>query len=360
MKRIHLFIFFLPLFLSVSLVCFGQRDIQYKIYQFPQNAIPRIDGDFSDWEMVPASYNIGLDQLKETVKGLGFNLDPKDYNIDVKVGWVNGLNRLYFYVQAYDDYWDFNDKALLQDIFELVIDGDLSGGAFIKKNNENSRRIPVEELHFKGHGAHAQNYHIFTPVKDKDASMIWGNTPWIKDFPYFNIANNYNFTQGESGNLKMEFWITPFDHTDYSGIDRSTITQLIENEIIGMSWCVIDYDGNNKPEAFINLAHDTRMIYDASYLNLFKLMPLEDNNKKAIDANLSFIEVDRNLRWIQFIDKSIGDIKSWHWDFGDGNISNEKSPSHYYKKAGEWTVVLTITGPEGVSIRSKVWDVVTQ
>jgi len=77
------------------------------------------------------------------------------------------------------------------------------------------------------------------------------------------------------------------------------------------------------------------MIYDASYLNLFELMPLEDNNKKAIDANWSFIELDRNLRWIQFMDKLIGDIKSWHWDFGDGNISPEKNPLHYYEKAGE-------------------------
>jgi len=63
--------------------------------------------------------------------------------------------------------------------------------------------------------------------------MIWGNNPWIKDLPYFNIAHNYNFRQGESVNLKMEFWIKPFDYADYSGIDRSIITQLRENEILG-------------------------------------------------------------------------------------------------------------------------------
>ena len=27
----------------------------FKVFQFPRNAIPRIDGDFSDWEIVPDS-----------------------------------------------------------------------------------------------------------------------------------------------------------------------------------------------------------------------------------------------------------------------------------------------------------------
>jgi len=39
---------------------------------------------------------------------------------------------------------------------------------------------------------------------------------------------------------------------------------------------------------------------------------------------------------------------------------NKKILSHNYEKAGEWTVVLTVEGPEGTSIRSKVWDVVTK
>ena len=70
--------------------------------------------------------------------------------------------------------------------------------------------------------------------------------------------------------------------------------------------------------------------------------------------------MDRVTRWIQFKDESIGKIESWHWDFGDGNASREKNPSHNYGKAGEWTVVLTVEGHEGKSIRSKVWDVVTE
>ncbi|MFY0651761.1 MAG: PKD domain-containing protein [Cyclobacteriaceae bacterium] len=335
-------------------------DKEFKIYQFPINQIPRIDGEFDDWKMVPDSYSIGLDELNDTVYGHGTELDPKDYNIEVKVAWVKNLNRLYFYIEAEDDYWDFDHHALGQDIFELVVDADLSGGTFINQHNGNKDLLPKNELHFKGHGAHAQNYHIFTPVQNKDWVMIWGNTPWIKEFPHYNAAYDYDFKHGESGKMKMEFWVTPFDYADIDGFSKSTVSELEENELIGLSWCILDFDGGGKCEAFMNIAHDTKMIYDASYLCAFRLMPLEKEHLKPIQADWSFVEMDRDSRWIQFKDESYGNIEKWHWDFGDETSSNEQHPKHQYNKGGTWTVILTVEGPDGKSIRSKVWDVVTK
>ena len=40
--------------------------------------------------------------------------DPKDLDIKVKVGWVKGLNRLYFLYEAYDNYWDFAEPGSAQ------------------------------------------------------------------------------------------------------------------------------------------------------------------------------------------------------------------------------------------------------
>lgn len=39
---------------------------------------------------------------------------------------------------------------------------------------------------------------------------------------------------------------------------------------------------------------------------------------------------------------SVGQIVWYHWDFGDGNISNEANPSHAFDKAWTYTVVLTL------------------
>src|ERR1035438_7096548 len=71
-------------------------DVTFKIFQFPPNMIPRIDGDTHDWDMVPEDYAIGIDQLMDTEGGHGTNFDRKDLDVKVKVGWVKGMNKLYF------------------------------------------------------------------------------------------------------------------------------------------------------------------------------------------------------------------------------------------------------------------------
>ena len=78
---------FLFLTLSVGAFAIERPGVEYKIFQFPADKIPRIDGDPSDWSIVPETYSIGMDQLKETVKGRGFNFDKKDLDVKVKVGW---------------------------------------------------------------------------------------------------------------------------------------------------------------------------------------------------------------------------------------------------------------------------------
>lgn len=48
---------------------------------------------------------------------------------------------------------------------------------------------------------------------------------------------------------------------------------------------------------------------------------------------------------IQFTDQSTdpdGTIVSWHWDFGDGNTSTERNPTHQYSTSGYGTVIFTI------------------
>jgi hypothetical protein len=80
--------------------------------------IPRIDGNTEDWKIVPESYAIGMDQLVDDTNK-DRKPDPKDLDVKVKVGWVKGLNRLYFLYEAYDNYWDFARPGLHNDIFEV-------------------------------------------------------------------------------------------------------------------------------------------------------------------------------------------------------------------------------------------------
>lgn len=42
-----------------------------------------------------------------------------------------------------------------------------------------------------------------------------------------------------------------------------------------------------------------------------------------------------------------GDALTYHWDFGDGAVSEEKTTSHVYEKSGSYRVVLTVTDSSG-------------
>ena len=55
------------------------------------------------------------------------------------------------------------------------------------------------------------------------------------------------------------------------------------------------------------------------------------------------------LQPVQFTDTSLSEdgIKSWLWDFGDGQSSEEQNPSHVYEQAGNYTVSLTVTEIDG-------------
>jgi PKD domain len=42
-----------------------------------------------------------------------------------------------------------------------------------------------------------------------------------------------------------------------------------------------------------------------------------------------------------------GEIVSWHWDFGDGEVSDQMAPMHAYSQDGEYVVVLCVTDNDG-------------
>lgn len=333
----------------------AQEVREYKIFQFPADMIPRIDGDTEDWNIVPKDYCVGMDQLWDD-SNKNEQADPLNLDVSVKVGWVKGLNRIYFLYEAYDDYWDFSLTNLHNDIFELVVDGDQSGGPFIDRFHPN-KDLNIMDAYLSFHGVHAQNYHIFTPAEGKDWALAWGPS-WTKDLPYANAAYNYNFKPGESGNLTLEFWITPFDYAGHESPERAVESQLYEDKYIGLCWAILDYDDvSDDKHAFWNLSRERTMYGNASFALPFRLMPLETRFRKPIEAKWSFKIVDMNRRLVSFIDESEGDIKSWKWDFGDGNTSVEQYPTHMYEKPDHYIVTLWVEGTAGTSRRTKVWDV---
>jgi hypothetical protein len=352
-----------------TLLALEKPGTTYQVFQFPTDKIPRIDGDGADWALVPESYVVGKDQLINDARNPPAAGD-KSLAVRVKVGWVKGLNRLYFLYEAEDDFWDFKDTGVRQDIFELMVDGDASGGPFIDRDqgrfwtaehvgqpaSVDDPRITPTEFKWAVHGVHAQNYHIFTPAVDKDWTLAWGAPTWVKEFPWANSAQSFGFKPGEGGKYTLEFWITPFDYAGPEGPARAVESVLRENKIIGLSWIVMDYDGSS-PRGFWMLSPQRQAFGHASELCAFRLMPLEPALRPKLAAQWAWSVVDMDRRLVAFKDESAGHVTAWKWDFGDGSASTEQHPQHTYAQPGRYVVLLDVTGPDGTARRAKVWDV---
>lgn len=69
-------------------------------------------------------------------------------------------------------------------------------------------------------------------------------------------------------------------------------------------------------------------------------------------ATFSFLkqEYENSVPSVHFENRSQGAV-SYHWDFGDGHTSTVAHPDHIYKRAGDHTVILTVTNGKGCTDR---------
>jgi len=85
------------------------------------------------------------------------------------------------------------------------------------------------------------------------------------------------------------------------------------------------------------------------------IVTINYNNRLLLDANFSAAPTDGKIPLnVNFTDQSTGTIDSWHWSFGDGGSSNEQNPNHIYNESGNYTVTLTVTGPDNSDTETKV------
>ena len=108
---------------------------------------------------------------------------------------------------------------------------------------------------------------------------------------------------------------------------------------------------------FWNLSHKQTFFGNADQLVGFRLMPLEPQFLKAIQAKWTYQVIDMSRRLVAFKDQSVGKVTAWKWDFGDGGSSTEQNPQHAYTRAGDFVVTMEVEGPEGKSRLQRVWDV---
>jgi len=246
----------------------------YPVFFFPDSLLPRMDGDLSDWDIVPERYWTGTRDLMETVRGLGTDFDEEDLDVRTVVGWSDTHNRLYFAVEAYDDIVNVEREGRKGvhggDIWEIAVDADHSGGIYYVRSEDT-------EFQKRWRSAHAQNYHVFLPPKSQERTMwLAGEAQWVCSPPYAEVGWRHDGVPMGKGTVYQEMWVTPFDDLNWVGIDSCVVHDLEEGEILGISWSFLDYDANDgRYDGFWNLSHITEMDRTADLLPDFVLEPAE-------------------------------------------------------------------------------------
>lgn len=68
--------------------------------------------------------------------------------------------------------------------------------------------------------------------------------------------------------------------------------------------------------------------------------PVADFSASVTDLSATFTDLSTDPD---------GDVRSWLWDFGDGNSSTDQNPVHAYAAAGEYQVTLAVTDDDGAT-----------
>jgi hypothetical protein len=255
-------------------------------FQFPANAVPAMDGDLSDWQMIPAdvfeaSIENGL--IQETVRGDAGN-DLSDFNARTMWGWSDATNRIYGMASVVDELLNNNrdDPTVYNydDDFNLFIDADHSGGDMyanewttLETDAEKRQLFYTTGRLWQLHVPPIDGYYAFTYIEATD----WMTTGQELPFPeYVEIGWSRTGATGGPGTYAYEIKMTPWQTWSWDGPTQSTIVDLQEGDIVHVATLSKDYDND---DGRYDGSYDFPPVHDcwrnASMMADFELLPVD-------------------------------------------------------------------------------------
>ena len=223
------------------------------IWQWPLEALPVMDGDLSEWEVVPDSLWLDLSTLDADGNPLfwaaaggeagrpGTEADPADLAVRVAVGWNDEHDRLYFAQERHDDVYDRDGAEP-----PVTCGGDDAVEIFLDADHGGERAISEYER-----GATGRDVQIglwrWPPIGDMAHAWNWmwtSSATWHDKEPYSCCPGSY-ILEGEHGTevtLTTEWWSVYFNTLVHESPEESLVAPLSEGQIIGMAVSICDID----------------------------------------------------------------------------------------------------------------------
>jgi len=224
--------------------------------QFPDNAIPAMDGDISDWDIVPESpYHIRNDRLSAPDPSIltaeRGSQDPSDLNMHHVIGWNESTSKLYFMSEIFDNIHNIDREDVARfwddDALEIEVNPDATADA-----EHNLEGEPVNQFSYKWSVPPVEGqYQYIEPV----ATYTWfqDGTEYI-DFGWSQTGETY----GESTYF-YEMAIIPIlalSQDEATSLEGSEFLDLEEGTVVHISVNVGDIDEANNYQSFWGMSTD--------------------------------------------------------------------------------------------------------
>ena len=218
------------------------------LFQWPAGLEPTLDGDLSEWDIVPEDYYVPFESHYEYYLGLGHENDESNLSFRVVGSWSAGTNRLYLMMERFDNLWvrtGFGQTAAGDDSWEIMIDADHGGDRHFALPDD----YEDEDERQRNQGRFAQNAHYVWPdMPDANRAVGWkwffnSKSTWHDVPPWgdygFQLDGEVN--SGEA-TARIEVMTIAWDDFHWVGPDESLVHTFTEGNTIGLGWVVHDID----------------------------------------------------------------------------------------------------------------------
>lgn len=236
MKRIS--VVFVALFVAMSFVGAANAHLPpgttFFVFQWPDDRLPNIDGDISEWDIVPEVYWVTADEM---FNQFGAAMDLSDFNSKYAWGWNATTNMLYF------GGWIYDDMRHGTEHWSIEVDANHTGAQYRDVEGW------TEEEKKRWQNAVAQKYDYAYPEDPKGYILRTANaSTWSVEPPYAEwgarvvsgIPNDFETPDV----IEQELAITPWEDLNWVGPEVSKIVPLTENRILGIEVNTGDKDAD--------------------------------------------------------------------------------------------------------------------
>ena len=218
-------------------------------WAWPTSHLPVLDGDISEWDVLPAELWVDIFQTSVAEGDVGREIDTSNLNWRFALGWNDELDRIYMVFDRFDNIWDRDGGGFgccgQDDSIEVAIDADHSGGTFWATEG-------TEEELALNRGRQAQTAHYRWPALPPDGwKWFWmTSADWHDAEPYACCDNSFtlNGSHGTEATFQAEWYSVAWDDFNWTDPGLSSQHDFVENEIVGIGLQVVDNDNGTEDD----------------------------------------------------------------------------------------------------------------